>query len=121
MNLVRDDGALLAQGEEDYVLVTAAADRQIELTPAAAALATLLAPIDRESVPAIRERRKAALDNLTKLAELRAALELAIATNVAQAREANASYYDYGAPTWETIGKALGVTKQSAQAKYGGK
>ena len=99
-------GDLVLRGD-DWIDVTTDPER---------VFAQLLDTIDR-SAP-IRERRKRAMSNLAKLAELRAAVEGAISENVAQAREVNSAYYDYGAPTWEQIGKALGVTKQSAQARY---
>lgn len=67
----------------------------------------------------IRDRRREAMRNLQELGRLRDALEELIAGNVEIARTLNSAYYDYGAPTWAEIGKALGVTKQAAQARYG--
>lgn len=66
----------------------------------------------------LRERRAAAMTNLRNLAQLRAELETHIRHSVGQAREAAGSWYDYSAPTWDEIGKALGVTKQAAASRY---
>lgn len=51
------------------------------------------------------------MDRLTALAEQRAAIDAAIAAEVAQRRAAGFS--------WAAIGAALGITKQAAQQRYG--
>ena len=66
----------------------------------------------------LRERRRAAMENLHALAMLRSRVEAAIRENVAIARTSASSWYDYDPPTWEEIGRALGVTKQAAASRY---
>jgi len=77
---------------------------------------------DRERSDRVKEFRRHALAQLPAAVEARARIDADIARLVEEARTPNPhAYYDYGMPTWEQIGKALGVTKQSAQAKYGKK
>lgn len=66
----------------------------------------------------LRERRAVALRQIEQLALFRAQADVLIARAVGVARKSGGSYYDYGQPTWEQIGKALGITKQSAQARF---
>lgn len=77
----------------------------------------VLEHVDDRSV-GYNERRRKAMGNLRMLRELRAAVEEEIEHNVAAAREQGGSWYDKGL-SWETVGGALGVTKQAAQARYG--
>lgn len=65
----------------------------------------------------LRERRAVAMKNLALLADLRAACDRAMAEAVTTARSSGGSY-DWNQPTWEQIGRAIGITKQSAQARY---
>ena len=73
----------------------------------------------REKQDNLRRHRRSALECIPSLVAARASLDAQIAEMVERARLTSGSYYDYDRPTWEQIGKALGVTKQSAQAKYG--
>lgn len=66
----------------------------------------------------LRERRKTAMRNIQTLGILRTIVEQEIRQNVAVARTAASSWYDYDAPTWAEIGAMLGVTKQAAAARY---
>lgn len=59
-----------------------------------------------------------ALQVLAALVELRAETEAAIRHQVQIARTNTGNSWNSNAATWEDVGKALGVTKQSAQARY---
>lgn len=60
-----------------------------------------------------------ALSVLRDLAELRRLVDESIRAQVAEARKNTGSAWYSNAATWSDVGAALGVTKQSAQAKYG--
>lgn len=77
-----------------------------------------LVPINDDTLR-LREQRYNAMHNLEKLAQLRTAIEALITENIDKARTLGSTYHDYGAPTWEQIGAALGVTKQAVQRRYG--
>jgi hypothetical protein len=63
--------------------------------------------------------QRRALVAIEDLAALRSAIDNAIRAQVAVARNNTGSSWYSNAATWADIGAALGVTKQSAQAKYG--
>lgn len=65
------------------------------------------------------QTQREALAAIAELAQLRAAVDRAITAQVAVARTSTGSAWYSNAATWAHIGEALGVTKQSAQAKYG--
>lgn len=65
------------------------------------------------------EKQRRALSVIAALVELRAETELAIRHQVELARINTGGNWNSNAAVWEEVGKALGVTKQSAQAKYG--
>lgn len=65
------------------------------------------------------DSQKRALTALGDLAALRQAVEGAIRAQVAVARNNTGSSWYSNAATWADVGAALGVTKQSAQAKFG--
>lgn len=67
------------------------------------------------------DEQKSALSNLHALAALRRAVEERIREEVYAARRntGTSQWYTNNA-TWEQVGKALGVSKQSAQGRYGG-
>jgi hypothetical protein len=99
----------------DQGTLTGAGAGQPKLTESDRALTKFL---DTAPDGLLRERRAVALRNLAKLAELRQAVEREVCAAVATAREKGGNWYDTGT-TWEEIGKALGVTKQAAAARYG--
>lgn len=72
----------------------------------------------------LRERRARARANLRRLAELKRMVDAAIRQSVEKAREQSGRYgwaYDYDTVTWQEIGQDLGITKQSAQGRFGGR
>lgn len=66
------------------------------------------------------EQRKA-LGEVIALVELRKAVEEEIRLAIGRARKSTGGGYygDRQIASWDFIGKALGVTKQSAQSRYG--
>jgi predicted DNA binding protein len=85
---------------------------------AAATLSMQLDDKATDTAQALTVRRKAALANLRMLALVRDEVTTRIAENVGVARSSGSRYYDYDAPTWEDIGKILGISKQAAQQKF---
>ena len=59
-----------------------------------------------------------ALKAVRGLARLRRLVEQAVIVQVDESRRSGSSYYP-NAATWELVGAALGVTKQSARTRYG--
>jgi hypothetical protein len=65
------------------------------------------------------DAQQRALGILRELAALRAAVDEAILDQVAKARKNTGSDWYPNSATWADVGAALGVTKQSAQARFG--
>jgi hypothetical protein len=65
--------------------------------------------------------QKEALKRLRGLARLRSSIEIAIIDQVDEARKNTGNSWYPNSATWELVGAALGVAKQSAATRYGGR